>query len=68
MIKPVFVSDLGCFCVQVGNTFVNKYYNVLHQSPHVVYRFYTDRSILSRAEAGASGAVDIVISQAVSAF
>eukprot|EP00250_Pteridium_aquilinum_P006193 c16160_g1_i1 orf=625-2181(-) len=48
----------------VGNTFVNKYYNVLHQSPHVVYRFYTDRSILSRAEAGASGAVDIVISQA----
>ncbi|KAI5060460.1 hypothetical protein GOP47_0024880 [Adiantum capillus-veneris] len=48
----------------VGNTFVNKYYNVLHQSPQVVYRFYTDRSILSRAEAGANGAVDIVITQA----
>lgn len=38
----------------VGNAFVNQYYNVLHQSPHVVHRFYTDQSKLSRAEAGMS--------------
>ncbi|KAH7277327.1 hypothetical protein KP509_39G045600 [Ceratopteris richardii] len=57
-------SPVGATASLVGNTFVSKYYNVLHQSPDMVYRFYTDRSILSRAEAGASGAVDIVIAQA----
>jgi hypothetical protein len=47
----------------VGNAFVNQYYNVLHQSPHVVHRFYTDASRLTRAEAGADGAVDTVGTQ-----
>lgn len=53
-------------CIQVGNAFVNQYYNVLHQSPQVVHRFYTDASRLTRAEAGPDGAVDSVISQSVS--
>lgn len=48
----------------VGNAFVNQYYNVLHQSPHVVHRFYTDESKLSRAEAGPNGTVDTVVTQA----
>lgn len=47
----------------VGNAFVNQYYNVLHQSPQVVHRFYTDASRLTRAEAGADGAVDTVGTQ-----
>lgn len=46
----------------VGNAFVNQYYNVLHQSPHVVHRFYTDQSKLSRAEPGMI--VDIIATQA----
>lgn len=37
----------------VGQAFVSQYYNVLHQSPHHVHRFYTDVSKLSRAEVGA---------------
>eukprot|EP00249_Psilotum_nudum_P022945 c28700_g1_i1 orf=614-2155(-) len=48
----------------VGNAFVNQYYNVLHQSPSVVHRFYTDASRLSRAEAGPNGIVDTVAGQA----
>lgn len=48
----------------VGNAFVNQYYNVLHQWPHVVHRFYTDESRLTRAEAGSEGAVQSVASQA----
>jgi len=47
----------------VGNAFVNQYYNVLHQSPQVVHRFYTDASRLTRAEAGADGAVETVGTQ-----
>ncbi|XP_024366287.1 nuclear transport factor 2 [Physcomitrium patens] len=47
----------------VGNAFVNQYYTVLHQSPQVVHRFYTDSSRLTRAEAGADGAVDTVSTQ-----
>lgn len=42
----------------VGNAFVIQYYNVLHQSPHVVHRFYTDESRLSRAEAWPNTMVD----------
>jgi hypothetical protein len=42
---------------------VNQYYNVLHQSPQVVHRFYTDASRLTRAEAGADGAVETVGTQ-----
>jgi hypothetical protein len=49
----------------VGNAFVNQYYNVLHQSPLVVHRFYTDASRLTRAEAGTDGAVDTVVTQTV---
>lgn len=41
----------------VGHAFVSQYYNVLHQLPHMVYRFYTDASRLTRAEAGPDGAV-----------
>lgn len=51
---------------QVGNAFVNQYYNVLHQSPQVVHRFYTDSSHMTRAEAGADGAVDVAHTQDVS--
>jgi hypothetical protein len=47
----------------VGNAFVSQYYNVLHQSPLVVHRFYTDASCLTRAEAGADGAVETVVTQ-----
>ncbi|XP_024366791.1 nuclear transport factor 2 [Physcomitrium patens] len=47
----------------VGNAFVNQYYTVLHQSPQVVHRFYTDSSRLTRAEEGADGAVDTVFTQ-----
>lgn len=56
---------LFSFMVQVGNAFVNQYYNVLHQSPQVVHRFYTDASRLTRAEAGADGAVETVGTQRV---
>lgn len=52
--------------MQVGNAFVNQYYNVLHQSPQVVHRFYTDASHMTRAEAGAGGAVDVAHTQDVS--
>jgi hypothetical protein len=47
----------------VGNAFVNQYYNVLHQSPQVVHRFYTDASLFTRAEAGPDGAADTVMTQ-----
>ncbi len=56
------VEGLG---VQVGNAFVNQYYNVLHQSPQVVHLFYTDASLFTRAEAGPDGAVDTVMTQDV---
>lgn len=56
------------FSLQVGNAFVNQYYNVLHQSPQVVHRFYTNASRLTRAEAGADGAVDTVFNQNVRNF
>ncbi|PIA63155.1 hypothetical protein AQUCO_00200880v1 [Aquilegia coerulea] len=32
----------------VGNAFVEQYYQILHQSPELVHRFYTDMSVLSR--------------------
>jgi hypothetical protein len=52
----------------VGNAFVSQYYNVLHQSPGVVHRFYTDASCLTRAEAGADGAVETVVTQNVCTY
>ncbi|KAJ1270507.1 hypothetical protein BS78_06G057100 [Paspalum vaginatum] len=40
----------------VGNAFVNQYYNILHQSPEHVFRFYQEASRLGRpAGAGADG-------------
>ncbi|XP_034602519.1 nuclear transport factor 2 [Setaria viridis] len=42
----------------VGNAFVNQYYNILHQSPEHVHRFYQDASRLSRPAAGAAAAAD----------
>ncbi len=51
--------------MQVGNAFVSQYYNMLHQSPQVVHRFYTDASHLTRAEAGPDGVVDTVVTQDV---
>ncbi|KAL3629448.1 hypothetical protein CASFOL_026670 [Castilleja foliolosa] len=32
----------------VGNAFVEQYYHILHHSPELVYRFYQDKSVLSR--------------------
>ncbi|XP_028803577.1 ras GTPase-activating protein-binding protein 2-like [Neltuma alba] len=34
----------------VGNAFVEQYYSILHQQPHLVYRFYHENSVLSRPE------------------
>ncbi|ERN10065.1 ras GTPase-activating protein-binding protein 1 [Amborella trichopoda] len=34
----------------VGNAFVHQYYNILHQSPELVYRFYQETSRLGRPE------------------
>eukprot|EP01018_Ginkgo_biloba_P035693 Gb_35692 [translate_table: standard] len=34
----------------VGNAFVHQYYNVLHQSPQMVHRFYQDSSKLGRPD------------------
>ncbi|CAH9073576.1 unnamed protein product [Cuscuta europaea] len=34
----------------VGNSFVDQYYNILHLSPEIVYRFYQDSSKLGRPE------------------
>ncbi|XP_077211310.1 nuclear transport factor 2-like [Tasmannia lanceolata] len=34
----------------VGDTFVEQYYHILHESPELVYRFYQDSSVLSRPE------------------
>ncbi|NP_001150471.2 Nuclear transport factor 2 [Zea mays] len=40
----------------VGNAFVHQYYNILHQSPELVYRFYQEASCLGRpAGTGADG-------------
>ncbi|KAL8141884.1 hypothetical protein V2J09_014916 [Rumex salicifolius] len=34
----------------VGNAFVEQYYQILHQSPEQVFRFYQDSSVLSRPD------------------
>ncbi|GBG76544.1 hypothetical protein CBR_g22292 [Chara braunii] len=47
----------------VGNSFVSQYYNVLHHSPQVVHRFYTDASTFTRADAGTDGAVSTMVGQ-----
>eukprot|EP00897_Mesotaenium_endlicherianum_P001582 jgi/Mesen1/1451/ME000132S00397 len=48
----------------VGNAFVVQYYNVLHQQPDCVHKFYTDASRLTRAEGGPKGPVETVMTQA----
>lgn len=42
----------------VGNAFVIRYYNILHQTPHLGYRFYTEESRISRAELRPETAVE----------
>ncbi|RWV94083.1 hypothetical protein BHE74_00038311 [Ensete ventricosum] len=32
----------------IGNAFVQQYYQILHQSPEMVHKFYQDSSILNR--------------------
>lgn len=50
----------------MGNAFVHQYYNILHQSPELVYRFYQDASRLGRpAKPGAD--MDVVTTMEVSA-
>ncbi|CAN6242097.1 unnamed protein product [Urochloa humidicola] len=44
----------------VGNAFVNQYYNILHQSPEHVHRFYQDASRLGRPAAAAADGLDTV--------
>lgn len=39
-------SDLGA--ETIGHAFVNQFYQILHQSPELVYRFYQDSSTMSR--------------------
>ncbi|KAI5062967.1 hypothetical protein GOP47_0021514 [Adiantum capillus-veneris] len=34
----------------IGNVLVNRYYKVMHQAPHLGYRFYLEESKLTRAE------------------
>ncbi|KAI5063953.1 hypothetical protein GOP47_0020623 [Adiantum capillus-veneris] len=34
----------------VGNAFVNRYYKIIHQTPHLGYRFYMEESKITRAE------------------
>ncbi|PUZ46738.1 hypothetical protein GQ55_7G106400 [Panicum hallii var. hallii] len=51
----------------VGNAFVNQYYNILHQSPELVHRFYQDASRLGRpAGAGADGMDTVTTMDAIS--
>jgi hypothetical protein len=48
----------------VGNAFVHQYYNILHQSPELVFRFYQDASRLGRpAKPGAD--MDVVTTMEV---
>ncbi|CAN6227752.1 unnamed protein product [Urochloa humidicola] len=44
----------------VGNAFVNQYYNILHQSPEHVHRFYQDASRLGRPADAAADGMDTV--------
>eukprot|EP00250_Pteridium_aquilinum_P007561 c17248_g2_i1 orf=481-1926(-) len=60
-VHPGSGTSASATATLVGNAFVNQYYNVLHQSPHNVHRFYTDQSKLSRSEAGTNA--DIVETQ-----
>jgi len=51
---------------QVGNAFVNQYYNILHQSPELVHRFYQDASRLGRPAGAGTDGMDTVTTMDVS--
>nr|CAH66639.1 OSIGBa0140A01.7 [Oryza sativa] len=44
----------------VGNAFVHQYYNILHQSPDLVHRFYQDGSRIGRPASPAAAEMDTV--------
>uniref|UniRef100_A0A0E0KPH6 NTF2 domain-containing protein n=1 Tax=Oryza punctata TaxID=4537 RepID=A0A0E0KPH6_ORYPU len=49
----------------VGNAFVHQYYNILHQSPDLVHRFYQDGSRIGRPAAAAAAEMDTVTTMEV---
>lgn len=51
---------------QVGNAFVHQYYNILHQSPDLVHRFYQDGSRIGRPASPAAAEMDTVTTMEVS--
>jgi hypothetical protein len=50
----------------VGNAFVHQYYNILHQSPELVYRFYQEASRLGRPAGTGADGMDTVTTMDVS--
>nr|ACN36219.1 unknown [Zea mays] len=46
----------------VGNAFVHQYYNILHQSPELVYRFYQESSRLGRPSGTGDDGMETVTS------
>lgn len=52
--------------LQVGNAFVQQYYQILHQLPDLVYRFYQDASRLGRPPADRYGDMVSVTTMEVS--
>ena len=49
----------------MGNAFVNQYYNILHQSPELVHRFYQDASRLGRPAGAGTDGMDTVTTMEV---
>lgn len=41
--------------LQVGNQFVDQYYNVMKSSPRYLHRFYTDESTFTYVDPGVDG-------------
>lgn len=50
----------------MGNAFVHQYYNILHQSPELVYRFYQEASRLGRPAGTGADGMDTVTTMDVS--
>ena len=50
----ICLFSCGCdfkeMILQIGSTFLQQYYAILHESPESFYRFYQDSSILSRPD------------------
>jgi hypothetical protein len=38
------------YCLQISSAFVQQYYNILHEQPDQVHKFYQESSILGRPE------------------